>query len=125
MDKEKIKKEFFEKSEKAGREEAVKVLENEDNIFSKIIDNVDLSDFIDDVKVFFSMIKDFVDGNCDIPIGTIGAISIALLYVLNPLDVIPDALPVVGYVDDALVLKLCLDFVKSDIEDYKRKCLNS
>jgi len=123
MDKEKIKKEFFEKSEKAGKDEAIKVLENEDDIFSKIIENADLSDFIDDVKIFFMMIRDFINGKCDIPIGTIGAISIALLYVLNPLDIIPDAVPIVGYIDDAFVLKICLEFVKSDIEDYKKKCL--
>ena len=123
MDKEKIKKEFFEKSKRAGKNEAIKVLENENNIFSKIVQSADLSSFVDDVKIFFKMIKDFIDGRCDIPLGTIGAISIALLYVLNPLDVVPDVIPGVGYVDDAFVLSLCIGFVKSDIEDYKRKCL--
>ena len=69
------------------------------------------------------MIKDFIAGECDIPFGTIAAITIALLYVFNPLDVIPDAIPLVGFVDDAFVLKLCVSFIKDDIEEYKRNCL--
>ena len=123
FDKEKLEKEFFEDSKNAGEKEAQKVLENEDNIFKKILESTDLKEFYEDVKIFFMMIKDFFSGRCDIPIRTIAAISIALLYVLNPFDLIPDAIPVIGYIDDAFVLRLCIKFVKDDIEEYKRKCL--
>jgi len=35
-----------------------------------------------------------------VPRRIILAIVFALLYVLNPVDMIPDAIPVVGYVDE-------------------------
>jgi uncharacterized membrane protein YkvA (DUF1232 family) len=35
----------------------------------------------------------------------------ALLYFLSPIDLIPDTIPVLGYVDDLAVLTLAVDFV--------------
>ena len=124
MDKGKIRNEFFNQLNNSDtKKDAVKVLENEESIIEKILSSTNLKDFYEDVKIFFMMIKDFINGRCDIPIRTIAAIVIALLYVLNPLDFIPDAIAVVGLSDDAFVLKLCLDFVRDDIEEYKLKCL--
>ena len=54
------------------------------------------------------------------PRGTVAAIVGSLLYVLSPVDLIPDMIPVVGYLDDAAVLALCLKFVKHDVDEYKR-----
>lgn len=39
-----------------------------------------------------------------VPIGTIAAIVGTLLYVLSPIDFIPDFMPVVGYLDDVAML---------------------
>ena len=39
-----------------------------------------------------------------VPVGTIAAIVGTLLYVLSPIDFIPDFMPVVGYLDDAAML---------------------
>ena len=54
------------------------------------------------------------------PKGTVAAIIGTLLYVLSPADLIPDVIPVVGYLDDAAVLALCLKFAKHDVDEYKR-----
>ncbi|MBI3558033.1 MAG: DUF1232 domain-containing protein [Deltaproteobacteria bacterium] len=35
----------------------------------------------------------------------------ALLYLVNPLDLIPDAIPVIGYLDDFAVLSLAVAFL--------------
>jgi uncharacterized membrane protein YkvA (DUF1232 family) len=45
---------------------------------------------------------------CDIADSTLVAIIAAIIYVVNPLDVIPDALPAIGYLDDATVLALAV-----------------
>jgi uncharacterized membrane protein YkvA (DUF1232 family) len=40
----------------------------------------------------------------------------ALLYFLNPVDLIPDTTPCFGYVDDFAVLSLATSFIRSDLE---------
>ena len=36
----------------------------------------------------------------------------SLLYFLNPFDVVPDAIPMIGYLDDFAVLRLAFDFMR-------------
>jgi len=43
------------------------------------------------------------------PVGTIVAIVAALLYVLSPVDLIPDAIPGIGYLDDAAVVAFYME----------------
>ena len=43
------------------------------------------------------------------PIGLKGMLAAALAYVVMPVDVIPDAIPIVGHADDLTVLLLVLD----------------
>lgn len=79
-----------------------------------------LSKYIEEVKIFISLLKDFINGEYkDVPWFTIAAITVALLYVLNPLDVIPDVIPIIGQIDDAFVLAVCLMMVEEDIIAYK------
>ena len=44
----------------------------------------------------------------------------ALVYFLDPLDAIPDAIPGLGYVDDASVIALVAGALKTDIEGFVR-----
>ena len=43
----------------------------------------------------------------------------ALLYVLSPLDVIPDFIPLAGFIDDAAVFGFVLAFAKDDLVRYR------
>jgi len=96
-----------------------KVFDNEEKIMGKMKDK-NLLRFIEDVKLFFMMLKDFFTRKyTEVPVGTIVAIASSLLYVLSPVDIIPDFIPFVGYLDDAGVIGLCLKFVKTDIDKYK------
>lgn len=54
----------------------------------------------------------------DVPIGTIISIVAATLYFVSPIDLIPDTIPGVGHVDDALVIAACWNLVQSDVEEY-------
>ena len=95
------------------------VFEKEDAI-NKKMDAEKLKAFADDVKLFFSMLKDFFTKKyTDVPIGTIMSIAGTLLYVFLPIDIIPDFIPVVGYIDDAAMIALCISMTKLDIEKYK------
>ncbi len=73
------------------------------------------------VPVLISLIRSYVKHEYrDIPLGTIIAIISALIYVLTPIDVIPDAIVPVGYIDDAAVIAACLKLVNSDVEEYRK-----
>ena len=102
------------------QDDADKVMDNADRI-EKIVSNGTLSKFLKDVKLYFRMLSDvFSRRYTRVPRGTVAAIVGSLLYVLSPVDLIPDMIPVIGYLDDAAVLALCLKFVKHDVDEYKR-----
>lgn len=69
--------------------------------------------------VMMMMVKDYRKGNYKtVPWFTIAAIVSSLLYILNPLDLIPDFIPVIGYLDDVTVLTIVLGWIDSDLHNY-------
>lgn len=73
------------------------------------------------IPVMISMIRNYVRKEyTEIPIRSIISMISALIYFVSPVDIIPDFLPVVGYLDDAAVVAACIKLVKSDIDDYKQ-----
>lgn len=71
-------------------------------------------------KIMLSMVKDYWSGRYrEIPYWAISAVSLALLYVLNPADVIPDVIVGIGYLDDATVVAFCLKLVQREMERYE------
>ena len=97
-----------------------RVAKSADDIEKKFSKQKALKQWMDHGKVLLSMIRDYIGGRYrEVPYWAIGAISLALLYVLNPLDVIPDIVPGLGYLDDATVIAFCLKLVENEIEKYK------
>ena len=43
----------------------------------------------------------------------------ALIYLINPIDLIPDILPVFGHIDDVFIIGLILSQLHADIQTYK------
>ena len=56
----------------------------------------------------------------DIPIGSIVAIVSALIYFVSLIDLLPDSIPILGYVDDAAVFAFVWNMVEDDVEEYKK-----
>ena len=54
----------------------------------------------------------------DVPESTLVVIIAAIIYIVNPLDVIPDALPALGYLDDATVLALAVRRARQALDDF-------
>ena len=96
------------------------LLSKESKLKEKLEDSGYLEPFSDDLMLFMSLVKDYYKGDYrKIPFKTISAGVIGALYVLNPIDLIPDSIPFIGHIDDALVLKFCLKQAKKDLQKYK------
>lgn len=46
----------------------------------------------------------------------------ALVYFADPADVIPDSVPVLGYLDDAIMIELCVRELKHEMDAYEDFC---
>ena len=88
------------------------IIHEEEKLQAKLKDSSHLERFTKDLMLFMSLIKDYYKGNYrDIPYKTISAGVVGLLYTLNPIDIIPDFIPFIGHIDDALVLTFCLKLI--------------
>lgn len=73
------------------------------------------------LPVFISMVRSYWKRDYTrVPRRTILAIVSALVYFLSPIDVIPDWIPLLGQLDDALVIATCWKLVNDDIDDYRQ-----
>lgn len=114
----KIDKNYIQKNRnKMNDKDVDKALSNEDQIKKKLSI---LGRFKEQVTLLFAMLKDFKNKKyTEVPWQSIAAITFALLYLLNPLDLVPDFIPIVGYLDDASIIGLTLKMVAEDLEAYK------
>ena len=88
-------------------------------IEDKVRSSGKLKRFSAEVRLMFSMLSDYWQGNYrEVPWKSIAATAGALIYVLNPLDAIPDLILGFGFIDDAGVVALCLKLVESDLLRY-------
>lgn len=87
----------------------------------KIFEHVkSLAKYKDEIALVFSMLKDYVKGDYkQVPWRTIAVLVGSLAYVVAPLDLIPDVIPIIGWSDDCLALAGALSFAKIDLEEYK------
>ncbi|MBI2891774.1 MAG: DUF1232 domain-containing protein [Nitrospirae bacterium] len=71
------------------------------------------------VRLLFSLVRDVVEGTYRTLDGLSLAIAAAaILYFLNPFDLIPDAILVVGLTDDALVVGGAVRALQKLLRDY-------
>lgn len=79
-----------------------------------------LSRFMEDGKLMLSIVKDYWAGRYRrIPYGLIAAFVFVLLYVINPFDIVPDFLPLIGEIDDAAIVGASLMAVERDLFQYR------
>ena len=70
-------------------------------------------------QAMLRLIRAYADGQyIGIPENTLVVIVAAIVYAVNPLDVIPDALPALGYLDDATVVALAVKRSREALDDF-------
>ena len=74
---------------------------------------------LSNVPVMFKLVNSYLkDEYTDIPRNKLVIIVSALAYLLAPIDLIPDFIPIAGLIDDMAVISVCINRTKDEIEKY-------
>jgi uncharacterized membrane protein YkvA (DUF1232 family) len=76
-----------------------------------------LKTYLADLQLAYKMLR---DPNFQIDRGKKITMIIALLYIISPIDLIPDAIPFLGMLDDVLVAGYALKQVADELARYKQ-----
>ena len=78
-----------------------------------------LAGVIEDLKTMFEMLKAVAKGAYRLRKETLILVAGAVLYFVIPIDVIPDFIPVAGFVDDAAVIAWVVKTCKGEIDLFR------
>ena len=111
-------------SHRITEEDVINILDRADEIdekIEKLKQNGKLRQFMNRMQLLMLMLRDFWNGDYDrVPWAITASIVFAVVYFLNPVDLIPDFIPVVGYLDDAAVLAIVWKSASRDLRQYAR-----
>jgi len=80
-----------------------------------------LSGRLDEITAMARLVRAYVKGDYrELPWESIALVIGALIYFLSPVDLIPDAIPVAGYVDDAAVIAFVVSYLSHDVNKFQR-----
>jgi uncharacterized membrane protein YkvA (DUF1232 family) len=75
---------------------------------------------LNDLQLLVRLLKASVNGTyTGFSVRKLVIIVAAILYLISPLDVIPDFIPVVGYADDAAVIAWVLTSLAEELKNFK------
>ena len=95
------------------------VMDKQEEISSKIVNAGVLEKYSELGKVMLGMLTDYRKGiYSKVPWFTIATIAFGFLYILNPFDIVPDFIPLIGYIDDLAVFTFGLRFIETDLHNY-------
>jgi uncharacterized membrane protein YkvA (DUF1232 family) len=88
-------------------------------LFAKI-NHPNWKKYKDKIILMFQMLKDVKQKKYpETPWKTIAAMVFTILYIINPLDLVPDFIPFLGYLDDISVFSFVLKLINDDLMEYK------
>ena len=125
---EEFSKKELEQALEVNMEEAKSTIEDEDK-FERLIERLEkklklmpvIGKQVSDIACMVSLVRSYIKKEyTDIPIGTIVSIVSTLIYIISPIDLIPDFIPGVGIIDDMALLAWVLISIHSDVEEYRK-----
>jgi uncharacterized membrane protein YkvA (DUF1232 family) len=107
-------------AQKVTEKDVETVINKSEEIQRKFSAKGPLARFIEDGKLLGAIVKDYWAGAYrQVPYGVIASSVFTLIYVLNPFDIVPDVLPLIGQLDDVAVMGACLILIEMDLHKYK------
>jgi uncharacterized membrane protein YkvA (DUF1232 family) len=71
-------------------------------------------------KLLLPLVKDYWKGTYrDVSVRSLVIFAATILYIISPIDLIPDYIIGLGQIDDAAILSLSLYFLERDLLKYK------
>lgn len=84
------------------------------------MDGEKVSGFMEKIKLFLRMLKAYLKGEYKvIPWKTLLLIVAGLIYFVSPLDLIPDLIPITGFIDDFSIMVWIFNRLQNDIEAFR------
>ena len=97
-----------------------KVAQEKDKTLDKIKHASALSGLFDNIRTAYDMVSDSVTGKYKgVAKSTLALLAGGLAYLALPLDLVPDFIPVAGWVDDAAVLAWIFKRCADEFQKYK------
>ena len=109
-----------------GKAKATSILEDGgkmDQLLNQVEDKLETvpkaGEYLASVPRMISLLKDYLQKDyTDVPKSSLVMMVAALLYLVNPRDIIPDTLLGIGLLDDAAVVAACIALTKNDLTAY-------
>ena len=91
------------------------------NRFKEFFNNSSLEEIKDNMKEAFNYVSDVFSGRYkDYSMTALITLVAGMVYVVSPIDIIPDFIPVVGSTDDITVFLFVLKSVNDELERYRK-----
>ena len=75
----------------------------------------------DDLMALIRLVRAYIKGEYrDVPWETIIWAIAAIVYFINPIDLIPDFIPGIGFLDDAAVIALTITYVRKELDNFRK-----
>lgn len=85
-----------------------------------LLGKVGLSDVLDDLTLLIDYVTDIAKGRYKgYSIVKLTIAVAAIIYVVSPIDLIPDAIPVMGFTDDVTVILWAMKQIHDELQKYK------
>ena len=120
IDEEALKARVTRKAAKVTEEDARRVVARERELNEKFKHVPEkLKKVVNQVKLLYELIRSYIDGSYrEVPWMSIATAVAAVVYFLAPIDLIPDAIPGLGYIDDIFVIRFALSALGSDLKTF-------
>lgn len=117
----KLERELFARAQRVTREDEKVVVEELPEKVAKVLDSVNqrlpvVKNLLGKVKTLYAMLR---DKEFAMAWSSKTMIIAGLLYFISPIDLLPDYIPVLGYIDDAFVISIVMNAIASEIERFQ------